>query len=134
MHSVLVALAYLLTIPQGVPGIAPGTRCTEVRRFSELPHMIAGQVGFLTPSQIAEIDEPFNQSGSSDSKLPKARFFGACHADDLWLVAIEHGGREQTVILLSFDGFFSLGSRQLPIRQSFQQVLEALPEARHDGP
>jgi hypothetical protein len=134
MRKVLAMLA-LLVLPLGAsaldgPVAWRGHSFVPVESISALPPAIRRQIGADAKGieGVADRGQPFNRTDVVDESLPMRRFAAAGHDGDMWVVALEQGGRGYEVVVTLFLPDGSLHSYSVPrTGSSLGQILENVP-------
>ena len=99
----------------------------EVKSLADVPALIQQELGVSDPglAGVADKGRPFNATDRLDGNLPRRRLLAAGFDGDLWLVALEHGGRGYNVQAYLFSGDGNLRKHKvLPGRpETIQAVL-----------
>ena len=104
----LITAVLATSCASGPAPLSRGHEFQEVGSLSALPLPIQKRLGVVKPGLdgVADKNQPFNATDVVDSSLPWRRFLAAGRENDVWLVALEHGGRGYNVqaYLLSSAG------------------------------
>ncbi len=98
--TIYLALALGFT---GASVAAAEVKCTDIK-WSDIPPEIRGEISKTTGGDVSPQGGPFNPTDVISDSTPRARFFGACHIEGQWTIAIERGGRGHFLQVFKFLG------------------------------
>ena len=76
-----------------------GNTFQEIKSLADIPAAIQRKLGVAESGLggVADRGQPFNATDVNDSALPKRRLLAAAREGDVWLIALEQGGRGYNV-------------------------------------
>jgi hypothetical protein len=111
-----------------------GNAFQEVASLTNLPAPIRKALGASEPglAGVADKGQPFNATDRFNDSWPRRRFLAAAREGDVWLVALEHGGRGYNVQAYLYSGNGDLRNhwvlRGRP--KTLQAVLSQIPQSQ----